>query len=510
MDSLLYGKNQTKNIVALEVEDDKAELFIQNSDGSIISQWVDNKYWILCYKPLDKSWIKLKGDLHYKYGKQFKSREHFYSIKNKYKRSEDIFCINDPIESLMVKDGYTQFKKMRHKDVSILSFDIETTTLDHNDNAFIICISNTYRDSKGNIERKLFTYDEYPDQGTMLCCWKLWVQAVNPTIICGHNINSFDLPYMQYIADRENITLNLGRDNSPLKFNNYESKFRIDGSRTQAYKKCHIYGRHIIDTYFLSIKYDVGRKYESYGLKNIIAQEKLEVKDRQFYDASLIRHNYTDPVEWPKIKQYAIHDADDALALYDLMSPPLFYFCQSVPKSYQSLIESATGSQLNAILIRSYLQEGHSLPQASDIKNFPGAISYGSPGVYKNCLKWDVASLYPSIILEYEVCNIKKDPNMNFLKMVEYFTKERLKNKKLAKETNDKYYKDLEQSQKIGINSAYGMLGAKGLLFNYLEGAKFITETGREILQHSILWATGSHLENAHIEDTVEFEEENA
>jgi DNA polymerase elongation subunit (family B) len=48
----------------------------------------------------------------------------------------------------------------------------------------------------------------------------------------------------------------------------------------------------------------------------------------------------------------------------------------------------------------------------------------------------------------------------------------------------------LEQSQKIGINSAYGLLGTQ-VLFNSPDNAELVTKYGREILLKSIKWATG-------------------
>jgi DNA polymerase elongation subunit (family B) len=72
---------------------------------------------------------------------------------------------------------------------------------------------------------------------------------------------------------------------------------------------------------------------------------------------------------------------------------------------------------------------------------------------------------------------------------LEYFTKERLSNKKKAKDTGDRYYKDLEQAQKIIINSAYGFMGAKGLNYNYPKGAAEVTKYGREIITKAVNWA---------------------
>tara|TARA_R110000868_G_scaffold66014_14_gene197083 strand:- start:14929 stop:16458 length:1530 start_codon:yes stop_codon:yes gene_type:complete len=489
---LIYGKHPQDRLVSLEVTDDQIELFIQNPDGSITSKFESNKFWLLASKQLDKHFIRLKGDLHYKWGRQFTTREAWSKVKFMYSK-EDTYCIYDAKEMTMCNKGITYFKGLKPKEVSILSFDIETTGFSGTNDKLLL-ISNTFRNSAGVVSRRLFAYDEYESEGQMLDDWCLFVREQNPSIICGHNIYGFDLPFLRDVADREQITLALGRNDSDITFAQKDSQKRKDGSQSISYKRVRCYGRELIDTMFLAITYDVGRKYESYGLKKIIEHEGIRFEGRVMYDAGMIKDNYQNPVEWEKIKKYCIYDSDEALQLFDLMSPSLFYLTQSVPKSFQSMIESATGSQINSVMVRSYLQEAHSLPRADERNAFQGAHSGGIPGIYKNCLKWDVASLYPSIMIEYEVCNWKKDPNGNFLSLVKTFTEERLKNKKLAKETGDQYYDDLQGAQKIFINSCYGFLGATGLLFNSVEHAAFITTTGREILEHAVKWATGKDL----------------
>lgn len=493
-DRLIYGKNQTTKIVNIEVKNNILYYFTQNEDGSVTQHSKPIKLWVLTRTPFFKNAVKLKGNQYYQYGTQFTSKQDWMSAINYAKKNNvDVYTIWNDIEAIMVKDGFTYFKDMKFNDPSILSFDIESTGLYHNENSKVLLISNTFR-INGVITRKLFAYDEYESQADMLRDWAKWVRDVDPSIICGHNIYSYDFPYINYVAQKEGLTLHLGRDNSPIEISEKASRFRIDGSRDQEYHKVRIFGREVIDTMFLAIKYDVAaKKYDSYGLKSIIKVEGLEKQNRVMYDASKIRTNYTNPEEFKKIKEYCKHDADDSLALYDLMGASLFYLTQSVPKPYQVMLESATGSQINAMMVRSYLQEGHSIAKTSDIRGFQGAISLGNPGIYKNSIKWDVASLYPSIILQYKVFDQNKDPEENFLKIMKTFTEERLKNKALAK--TSKYHDDLQSSQKIVINSGYGFLGAAGLNYNSIECADFVTRKGREILQTAIEWATGSKYE---------------
>jgi len=485
---LIYGKNQTQKIVNVEANGNKLTYFVQKEDGSVEKFEKKNKLWILSARPIYKNSVKLKGELHYKYGTQFESRDDWLAALNYAKKQfNDTYIVWNETEAALIKDGYTYYKGLKHNEPTILSFDIESTGLYHTQDSKVLLISNTFR-KNGVVTRKLFCFDEYESQGEMLLDWCKWIREMDPSLIIAHNGYSFDLPYLQFIAEKEGVTLSLGRDGSPLTINERPSKFRIDGSRDQEYHKVKIWGREVLDTMFLAIRYDTAtKKYNSYGLKSIIKTEGLEKEDRVMYDASQIRINYKDPVEWEKIKAYCEHDADDSLTLYDLMAPSLFYLTQSIPKTFQNMIETATGAQLNVMMVRSYLQNGHSIPKATPAVEFQGAISFGNPGIYRNTFKADVASLYPSIILACDVYDQDKDPDGNFLKIMQIFTEERLKNKKLAKES--KYHDDLQSSMKTVINSGYGFLGAQGLNFNSPPAADFITKTGREILQMSIDWA---------------------
>ena len=505
LDDIIFGKNKIERIVSCEPIDTGMELFIQDDKGRISSKIIPNEYWLLSYQRHDNTWQKLKGDLYYRFIKKFTNREDWLSERSLLRKKA--FSIWNDKEAAMVLNGFTYFKDLKPEELSVLSFDIETTTLEHNHQAKVLLISNTFRDSQGRITKKLFAYDDYKNQEEMIDDWSRWVRQNDPSILTGHNIFGFDLPYMAYISDGN---LAIGRDHSNIVFDEYDSRFRKDGSQTYPYRKAHCYGREIVDTMFLAYKYDFSRKYDSYGLKKIIAYEIEDGKfslskekqispivneliirsnDRQFYDASQIKYNYKDLDEWKKIKKYCEDDSDDALSLFDLMSTSIFYMARSIPKSFQEITCSATGSQINSMMIRGYLQNGYSIPNSSDPKDYIGAISFGQPGIFFNVQKIDVASLYPSIIMQYGLYDRFKDPNAHFLKMVTYFTKERLNYKKLYKDTKDSYYKDLSESFKIIANSAYGFMGTPGLHYNSPLSAEFITKKGREILENSINWA---------------------
>ncbi len=491
---LIYGVNKLERVVSCEVKGDEFILFVEPEDGNPQMRVVPANYWVITNKRISSKQDELDGNQFYKYLAQFNDPQELSNLVGKlYQKRLDFYRIWDQSESNLVFHGITYFKGMKPKDVSILSFDIETTGLTHDENSKVLLISNTFRRG-GETVKRLFAYDDYDSEADMFNDWCKFVRDHNPAILCGHNIFGYDLPYIKFCADRAGAVLSLGRDGSNLTFNKKSSKKRASPSDIE-YFNAQVYGREIVDTMFLAMTYDFAKKYTSYGLKSIIKQEDLEKKDRVFYDAGLIRYKYKDPEEWAKIKAYAIDDADDALALFDLMIPAYFYFTQSVSKTLQQIVNSATGSQINNMMVRSYLQIGHSIAKTDEVEEFEGAISFGVPGVYKNALKVDVSSLYPSVIRHYKIESKRKDPLGHFLQLVEIFTLERLRNKALAEKTNETYFKDLQESQKIFINSAYGLLGTPGLNYNYSEGAAKVTRLGREVLEKAVVHATGQDVQ---------------
>jgi DNA polymerase elongation subunit (family B) len=483
---LIYGKNPTKNIVALEIKDDTVFLFFNDNT-------VETKpmiYWILSDKKHDQYFERLEGSQHYKFIRRFTKKSSYLKTCYRYKH-KDLFKIINEKEAAMIYYGYTMFKGLKVSEVSTLSFDIEGAGLSRDKDSKVFLITNTFRNSDGAVIKKHFRVDEYPSHKEMIKDWCDWVLKVDPTVIVGHNIFSYDFPYLQFCYGD---FLPLGKKGEPIEIEERESQFRVDGTQKWTYHKIHIFGRHVIDGMFLAVKYDIGRNYPSWGLKQIAEAEGIVKKDRQFYDASKINENWGDPIEREKIVQYGIHDSDDSLALYDLHIPSIFYMTQSVPKPFQLMGLSASGAQLNSILVRAYLQDNYSIPKASEKESISGGISFGVAGVHRNVMKIDVASEYPSIIRHFRVYPVNKDPKKYYTQMVDYFTEERFKNKRLFKETNDRYYNDLQAAQKVFINSSFGLTSTGGLNFNDFNCGDFITGMGRQVIKESLKWATSKDI----------------
>lgn len=496
--NLIYGKNDTRYIVSVEPDGKGNCIIYKEPPGKgVVKEIVPHKPYIIFPRQLANDMRRLKGDGYYKWFKEYPTRDKWLDVLKACSRKNiNVYTIRDQKESFLNRNGYTYFKGLKHKDISILSVDIEDTygiSDIPKPLGKLLLIANTYR--KGDkIIRKQFAYDEYPNERLMLKAWAEFVRKINPSIILGHNLYGHDLKIIDYAAKKHRIKLKLGRDGSEMFISKRDSQYRKDGSQAYSYRNIFIHGREIVDSWFLAMKYDnsARREYENYKLKYIIKHEGLEKEDRVHYDAANIENDYKDAEKWEQIKKYNIHDSDDPLAYFDLVIPVFFQYTKSIPRSFQNIINSATGSQINSLLVRSYLQINHSLPKESEQVKYPGAISFGVPGIYKNVFKIDVQSLYPSIILTYKLIDKKKDPKQHAYRILKYFTEQRIKNKMKYEETRDIIYKILSDSQKIFINSIYGFYGAPKLLFNNPRIAAKVTEIGREILLKALEWASGS------------------
>lgn len=508
MNALIYGQDETQRVVSVEVSDGVATIYRELEDGSVVSEERPHNYWILYADNLNPKFERLRGDANYRYLISYSEYERYREIVSaSYRKRYDFYTAHDPKTNFMLRSGLTYFKGMKVEEVSVLSFDIETTGLNPKaPDAQVLLITNTYR-VNGKVKCALFCVDDYETDYHMITEWCKWVQQINPSIIIGHNVLGFDFPYLN---ERGGGLLRLGRDGSNLEIQERVRQFRKDGSQSYDFHDVLIHGREIIDTKFLAIKYDVKREFPNYSLKSIIAHLGLEKKGRTFIDASRMKELWANPEMRKTIKVYAAEDADDALMLYDKFIPAFFYYTQHIPRSFQQINNTATGGQIDDFMTRAYLQEGHSIPKASEASGYEGAISFGRPGIHKNVFKIDVASMYPSIMLGFGISpGPEKDPKGYFQQMLDFFTKQRLANKRKAEESSERLYSDLSEAQKIVINSGYGFLGAPGCRFNNPAAAAEVTRIGRAILMNSIYYATGKEFQYAGTESPDDTSEDN-
>jgi len=251
-----------------------------------------------------------------------------------------------------------------------------------------------------------------------------------------------------------------------------------------------LYGRHIIDTYFLSLLYDHGtRGLESHGLKAVARHFGVAEQNRTYLEGDRIGETFChDP---RTLYRYNLDDARETVSLFNLLAYPWFLQTQMFPYSFQNNPLRGNATRINSLFMREYLHQGHSIPNLDiSATTFEGGYTENSAaGVYSPVLHCDVASLYPSLMLTYRIGS-RHDCLGIFLPMLASLRDFRLQAKQAARnaDTPDQryYFDSLQQIFKIVINSFFGYLGTTIHNFSDPESAAEITRLGRVTIRQML------------------------
>jgi DNA polymerase elongation subunit (family B) len=314
------------------------------------------------------------------------------------------------------------------------------------------------------------------------------IQRRDPDVIEGHNIFRFDLEYIEARAKRHKVALNFGRDGSRL--SGHGSRMQM-AERTITYRKYEIFGRHIIDTWILAQHYDVAtRELESFGLKDIARHFGVAGAARTYVPGDKTSWYFDhDP---DTLFRYALDDVRETRAISEILSPSYFVEAQIFPFSYQNMPLRGNATKIDALFLREYLHQRHSVPYPDEVGAVVGGFTdMEYQGTANRVLHCDVTSLYPSIMLVYKYLP-KKDELGVFPGLLSDLRTFRVKAKELARDAKDEegrvYFNALQSTFKILINSFYGYLGFQMAHFNDFSAANQVTAKGRELIQSAVAW----------------------
>ena len=315
------------------------------------------------------------------------------------------------------------------------------------------------------------------------------IQLKDPDVIEGHNIFSFDLPYIQRRCELHGIDFRIGRDGSIPR--TFQASIRF-AERLLDYPFCDIAGRHVIDTYFLVQNYDVAkRSMPGYGLKAAARHFGVAAPDRTYIDYGEMADVWdTDP---ERLLAYALDDVRETREIAALLSGSNFYMTQMMPYTYAQTSRMGPAAKIEALFVREYLKEKHSLPRPEIGQQHSGGFTeVFLKGILGPVVYADVESLYPSIMLSYDICP-KSDERRIFPRILTELKDLRFSAKKRAKEEHAKgntttadNLDAMQSSFKILINAMYGYLGFGSGIFNDYEEADRVTTTGQEIARKMI------------------------
>jgi DNA polymerase, archaea type len=500
---LLFGDPAEDSIVAAEIAPPGEVEIFRRRDGQLTRERRPLRLFVLLADRglmkgarLAHETVELAGDFRFRYLVTFGSaaaleaaKRHLRAVSGKSPSAAEApyFVLTDPIEQHLMLTGTSFFMGLEFQALRRLQLDIETYTSGgfefasagrEGDRITAVAIT----DSEG-FERVLD--GRAMDERAMLEELVRIVRERDPDVIEGHNLFRFDLEYLEHRARRLKIKLTLGRDGSELRAR--ASRLQV-AERAIAYRRYEIYGRSVIDTWILAQFYDLAsRELEGFGLRDLAEHFRLAGADRVYLDPARMSHYFDH--EPALLMRSALEDAREAGALAALLAPSYFIQAQIFPYSFQNVVLRGNATRIDALLMRNYLAERHSIPSpAEPAEVIGGYTEMRRCGVARNVLHCDVTSLYPSLMLEYGHAP-QSDRLGVFLRMLGDLRSFRIEAKNAAAEAAGAERHNLEAMQqtfKILINSFYGYLGFALGHFNDFVAANNVTRAGRDLIRKAI------------------------
>ena len=367
--------------------------------------------------------------------------------------------------------------------------------------------------------------DEYELIQKFLECW----EQLDLDIITGWNIEFFDIPY---IVNRVKLLFNEkeARRLSPWKILD-EKIVEFRGKENQSYNPA---GISVLDYYQLYRKFMFGNQ-ESYKL-DFIAQVELGEKKIDYSEYGNLLELYKN--NYQKFIEYNIHDT----VLVDKLDDKLKFLEQTMALAYDAKVnypDVMTTVRPWDVIIHNYLLEQNIVIPPMRNQKMDGALIGGHVkepkiGLSKWVVSFDLNSLYPHLIMQYNIsnetfvgkmdipsidgllkgdlelskydnysvaangCLYSKDKQGFLPALMERMYNDRTKYKKLMLDAKQRYennpnsedeklvarYHNMQMAKKIQLNSAYGALANQYFRWFSFDHAEAITMSG----QLSIRW----------------------
>ncbi len=338
---------------------------------------------------------------------------------------------------------------------------------------------------------KLLLLEEMNDEAEkrLLLSFNSELTALDPDVIEGHNIFKFDLDYLRTRFRLRRVPCAWGRFGQKATFRN--SRLKV-AERWIDFPRCDLPGRAVIDTYLLALLNDITtRELNSYGLKEVAVHFGIteeESSERTYIEGSRIAEAFVN--DRARFCAYLSDDLRETQGLANLLLPTYFEQARAFPIPLQEATLRGTTVKIDLLFLEEYYHARQSCPQPPEIRPFDGGYTRSfNEGVFRHVLHFDVASLYPSLLL-----NIARNPANDslgvFIPLLRRLLEYRLKYKQVARTAPTGDERDEAQarqaSYKILINSFYGYLGFSGARFGDGELAAEVTRRGRELLQRLI------------------------
>ena len=557
----MFDGNRTKlkqmmRICGINVKKLKTSL---NSENSNLDKRIDNGYKYIFYATKKMSYSDFMKFF-------MMAKTPIYSKKKKNDKNKDTnddreFLAISPVEQYMIASGKRMFKGYDNYDeLTRLCFDLETQGLNPKIHAIeqigirtnkgfekiISIIGNTEE------ERRINEYLAIKEFVTIL-------KDMKPDVIIGYNSENFDFDFLIVRLDvlgfqtMKELSLEVGF-RYPIYKKNKETVLKL-GGEVEYYRPTIIWGISVVDgLHAVRRAQAIDSNMKSANLKYVTKYSDLNKRNRVYVPGDKISEiwNITN-------KEYAFNDEDGNWYHIDEKHPlkedthklvsgryiveryllddiwetdkvelrynePNFLICKLLPTTFQRACTMGTAGTWKLIMLAWSYEHDISVPSFSENKRFTGGLSrLLKVGYVDNIVKLDYNSLYPSIMLTWDIKN-SLDISGAMLYFLNYILTQREKFKKLKKvagkeakrlkaildnlpsdskeriEIEDKLQaaKSQESSYdkkqlpfKVFGNSVFGSYGSPNVYpWGDLIGAEKTTCIGRQSLRLMISWFT--------------------
>ena len=434
----------------------------------------------------------------------------------KVERFLDLDSEKQDIEIIRLTDKLQRIEEYPQK-FRILSFDLEVRNPhgmpnSEEDEIIMIGVSSNFGinqviSTKTNSDDRKDFVNQVESEKAMIEEFVNIIKQNNVDIIVGYNSDNFDFPYLKDRAKILDVDLDIGMDDSSVKF------IRRGYANAASFK-----GLIHVDLYLVMRRY---MTLERYTLERVyyelFGEEKIDVPGEriwEFWDNG--------GEELDNLFDYSLDDVVSTLKIAEQTLPLNLELTRIIGQPLFDVSRMATGQQAEWFLVKQAYFDDEVVPnkqgsnfadRAAAEDNEGGYVKEPEKGLHENLVQFDFRSLYPSIIISKNISpdvmvlgdvenedlyNISPEHGIKFKKspqgfipsVIDKILQERFRIKREMKASTDETQKKSLDVQQQAIkrlaNTMYGIYGFPRFRWYSFECAKAITSWGRQYIKSSI------------------------
>ncbi len=340
--------------------------------------------------------------------------------------------------------------------------------------------------------------DTLPNEKELIEKYVDTIQSEDPDIILGYNSDRFDFPYIKERAEKLDVPLKLGVDESCLKITN-------NGLRNATQIK----GRVHIDLYS-NMRRNLPLEHPSLNrvYKELFGKDKIDIPGHEVYTCW---NHGGEKLE--KLFRYSLGDVMAVTEIGEKMLPLSMELTRIVGQPLFDVVRMGSGKQVEWYLMRKAFEYGDIAPNkfGNYLRDVVGGyVEEPVKGLHMNIYYFDFRSLYPSIIIsknispdtlvkedsgEFHIApefgyKFRKSPQGFIPSVVSEVLENRMRIKSLMAESTDYRERQVlnyqQEAFKRLASTIYGLYNHSTFRWYSIECSEAITAWGRDFLQKTM------------------------